>query len=86
MTSKNRVLPFKFLTKDTQMTQHTFTPKVGLQQLMLEASKEMKSFSHAMGFKMANDVLVDIAKHALEVKDEKLIKMLQSICVLNSED
>lgn len=64
----------------------TMTPKVGLQQLMLEAATEMKSFSHAMGFKMANDVLVDIGKHALETKDEKLIKMLQSICVLSSED
>jgi hypothetical protein len=67
------------------MTKELYTPKVGLQDLMLEAAKEMKSFPVAMGFKMANQVLLDIAKHALEVKDEKLIKMLQSICVLTSE-
>ncbi len=68
------------------MPQESYTPKVGLQDLMLDAAKEMKSFPVAMGFKMANQVLIDIANHALEVKDEKLIKMLQSICVLSSEN
>lgn len=68
------------------MTQHTFTPKVGLQSLMAQAAREMKSNAVLTGFQMANTTLVQIANRALELKDEKLIELLQQICVLTSPE
>lgn len=64
----------------------TITPKVGLQNLMTQAAKEMKCHGVTLGFQMANTTLIQIAERALELQDEKLIKLLQSICVLTSED
>ena len=64
----------------------SITPKVGLQNLMAEAAREMRCPGTTMGFQLANTYLVQIAERALVLGDEKLIELLQNICVLTSED
>jgi hypothetical protein len=64
----------------------TITPKVGLQNLMAEAAREMKCSGVTMGFQVANAYLVQIAERALVLNDEPLIELLQNIGVLTSEN
>lgn len=59
--------------------------KVDVQNLMLQASKEMRSFQMAMGFKIATDCLQRIAKRAIEIKDEQILKELETLCLVQSK-
>jgi hypothetical protein len=64
------------------MATKTITPKIGLQNLMLDAATEMKSFPVAMGFQMADGVLCKIAHRAIDLNDAELIELCKSICLI----
>ena len=56
--------------------------KCGLTNLMRQAAEEMRTPGVTIGFVVAEDYLIRIAKRALELKDETLIYLCKQLCLI----
>ena len=68
------------------MVKMTVKPKADLQELMLQACKEMKCAGISMGFAVAQSYLREITERAIELKDEKLLEALEGLGLVTKED
>lgn len=57
--------------------------KVNIENLMREASSQSHSPGFAIGFRIAQGCLQRIAKRACEIKDEKILEELKTLCLVN---
>lgn len=67
------------------METETMKMKVDLQDLMLQATKEMRSMPVAVGFSVAQGCLLRIAQRAIELNDEALLEELRTLCLIKGD-
>jgi len=60
----------------------TITVKVDLQNLMVQAAKEMKTSGVTMGFAVAAIYLKRIAERSIELNDEELLKACEGLGII----
>lgn len=64
------------------MTTKTMRVKVDIQELMLQACKEMRCAGITMGFATAQQYLKRIAERAIELDDEQLLAELEGLLLI----
>ena len=64
----------------------TIRMKVDLVSLMEQASREMRAPGVTIGFAVANNYLNEIAKRAIELKDEQLIESCIGLGYITKEE
>ncbi len=65
------------------MTTKTMKSKVDIQELMLQACKEMRCAGITMGFAVAQGYLKRIAERAIELDDKQLLEELEGLYLIN---
>lgn len=68
------------------MTTHTIAMKVDIVNLMKQAVVELKTPAISIGFQIALTRLLQIAKRAVEIKDEEILKELELLCLVSEKD
>jgi|GEM_PF-3910522 len=56
--------------------------KCDVTYLMLQAAREMHCVGVSIGFTVATQYLIRIAKRAIDLKDEELIRLCKNLCLL----
>lgn len=60
--------------------------RVDITNIMLQAAQEMRSPVSTMGFQLAQNCLIKIAQRAIDLKDEELLDLCDTMCLIKQED
>ena len=64
----------------------TIQVKVNLVELMLQAARECRSSTIAMGFSMGQSSLIKIANRAIEIKDDIIMQELKNLMIITEKE